>query len=452
MDNTGWLQTLLNLEPVTLIVLLMILFSFVQGLRRGARGSSQRLFSFLWEGLLLIVSLAGAARLAQLASEPAAEWLRKRIILPSHELGAPEQAWYTFLTSVRDLPLLRAGVLFLLAYLLLRLLLSALTPLAWRLFAALSRPRRDEEAEEEAYRRFNERQYRDGPYDSRGHVRAHEPNGRYDRRYESLYDNRYGYGEEEEEYGYEEEERPRRFRRGGGRLASHAAGAVLGGLHGIGRAIVLLAVLFLYVSLFPTAPLAAGIESSPVYRQAADKLLEPVAGGLLEGGGPVITEAVGSELQQVMQRKYEIVDNHIPEEIDKAAQKIVEGADSDRERAKRLYDWLGTRIAYDWDKADNYTERGVWKEQTPQETFRSRKGVCIDTSRLYAVMARSVGLEVKIVTGLGADGRGGFGSHAWNQVKLADENGKWIKLDATWASSGAWFDSPDFDKTHIEQA
>ncbi|OXM13088.1 transglutaminase domain-containing protein [Paenibacillus herberti] len=408
MDNTGWLQTLLNLEPVTLVVLLLILFSLLQGLRRGARGSSMRLFSFLWEGMLLVVSLLGAARLAQLFSEPAAAWLQRTVVVPQQELGTLEQAWYTFLTSVRDLPLLRMGVLFLLAYILLRLLLSGLTPLAWRLFASASRPRR------------SEADYRDERVE-----------------------------EHDEEYATES--RSERWG-GGGRIVSHAAGALLGGLHGIGRALVLLVVLFLYVSLFPTAPLTSGIESSPVYRQAADKLLQPVAGGLLAESGPVISEAVGSELQQIMQRKYDIVDNYIPEEIDEAAKQVTAGAGGDRERAEKLYDWLGTRIAYDWDKANNYTERGVWKEQSPEDTFSSRKGVCIDTSRLYAIMARSVGLEVRIVTGLGADGKGGFGSHAWNEVKLADENAKWIPLDATWAQSGDWFDSPDFDKTHIAKA
>ena len=65
----------------------------------------------------------------------------------------------------------------------------------------------------------------------------------------------------------------------------------------------------------------------------------------------------------------------------------------------------------------------MWKEQTPKETFSSGKGVCIDTARLYSVMARAVGLETRVVTGKGADGRGGFGNHAWNEVKLGDENG-----------------------------
>src|SRR5690606_31483883 len=114
--------------------------------------------------------------------------------------------------------------------------------------------------------------------------------------------------------------------------------------------------------------------------------------------------------------------------------------------ARELYDWIGTRIEYDWDKADTYTELGEWREQSPEDTFRTRKGVCIDVARLYAVMARTAGLDVRVVTGLGADGNGGYGPHAWNEVRIG---GSWIPLDATWASSGDWFNPPDFERAHI---
>lgn len=93
----------------------------------------------------------------------------------------------------------------------------------------------------------------------------------------------------------------------------------------------------------------------------------------------------------------------------------------------------------------------IWKEQTPEETYATRKGVCIDYSRLYAVMARSIGLEVKVVTGLGYDGRGGYGPHAWNEVYLNDSS-KWVPLDSTWVSSGGnWFNPPNFNQTHIRE-
>ncbi|MNR04313.1 Transglutaminase-like superfamily protein [compost metagenome] len=104
-----------------------------------------------------------------------------------------------------------------------------------------------------------------------------------------------------------------------------------------------------------------------------------------------------------------------------------------------LYSWVGTRVQYDWNKVKLYEEQRIWKEQTPEDTFNTKEGVCIDYSRLYAQMARSVGLDVKVVTGLGYDGQGGYGPHAWNEVYLRETN-KWVPLDSTWVASGAnWF-------------
>ncbi|ALS26738.1 transglutaminase-like domain-containing protein [Paenibacillus cisolokensis] len=238
--------------------------------------------------------------------------------------------------------------------------------------------------------------------------------------------------------------------RSAGSLASRAAGALIGAVHGAGRSLVLLAALFIYVSLVPGGPLAEGIRSSPLYGEASERLLQPVAGSMLADRGPVLTKAVEEEFQRILQRKYEIIDYNIPDDIAAAALQVTKDERTAEGKAKALYNWLGTRIAYDWEKARNYEERGIWKEQTPQYTFEHRKGVCIDTARLYALMARAAGLEARVVTGLGADGQGGFGPHAWNEVKVDD--GRWIPLDATWASSGNWFDPPNFDETHIRGA
>ena len=114
-----------------------------------------------------------------------------------------------------------------------------------------------------------------------------------------------------------------------------------------------------------------------------------------------------------------------------------------------MYDWVGSRVVYDYIKVEDYEGKGIWHEQNPQMTFDTKRGVCIDYSRLYAVMARSQGLQVKVVTGLGYDGRGSYGPHAWNEVYLSEKN-KWIPLDTTWAGSGDWFNPPAFSDTHIE--
>ncbi|SFE14918.1 Transglutaminase-like superfamily protein [Paenibacillus catalpae] len=371
-------------EPVSLIVLLLLLVSLLQGMRRGASGSARRLFFFVWDGVIMIVCLVLAGQIAGGLSPKAADWLSAHVEVPQRELGATSQAWYTFITSLRDFALLRYGILFLLSYLLLRLAASFLVPLLEMLFAARQRPGRHESMD----------------------------------------------------------------RLPGGRAASRAAGAVFGTVHGAGRAFVFVAALFIYVSLAPNGLWSGTIQQSPLYMKAS-AVLEPVAGDMLTGRGPVLAEAVQAEFQNVLQRKYEIIDYNIPADIEQAALQITKDKSGEEEKARALYDWLGSRIAYDWDKADNYVDNGVWKEQTPEETFETRKGVCIDVARLYAVMARASGLEVKVVTGTGLDGNGGSGPHAWNEVKIGGENGSWIPLDATWASSGDWFNPDNFDKTHI---
>ncbi|MFC4775562.1 transglutaminase domain-containing protein [Paenibacillus sp. GCM10023252] len=373
-------------EPVAFVVLLIIFGSLLQGMLRGASGSARRLFLFAWETVVVLACILLSWQLATWLSPLAADWLSQRVEVPKEELKPFAQAWYTFVTSVRDFALLRFGLLFLLLYSLLRFVLSFLAPLVLGLFTAVAGKAGDAPR----------------------------------RREEQLL----------------------------GRASSRVTGAVLGAVHGSGRSFLLLGILFIYVSLMPGGPLVKGIEDSALYKETA-QLLGPVAGDVLSGRGPVLADAVQTEFQNILKRKYEMIDYAVPAEIEEAALHITKDSPSDEVKARALYDWLGTRIAYDWDKARAYEQRGVWKEQTPEDTFRSRKGVCIDVARLYAMMARTAGLEVQVVTGLGADGRGGFGPHAWNEVKLG---GQWVPLDATWASSGDWFNPKDFDATHIREA
>ncbi|AGA57047.1 transglutaminase-like enzyme, predicted cysteine protease [Thermobacillus composti KWC4] len=374
-------------EPVAVAVAIIIAVSLWQGMKRGAPGSAKHLLLFLWETVCTIASLALAVRFAT-AFGPVVEsrLMDADLRPPAGEMDNWSLAWHTFITGVRDFSLLRFGLLFLIGYLVIRLLLRLLAAAALTLVA--------------------------GAGSKAGALRMRAPAAA-----------------------------------PGGAL-SRAAGAALGFVHGGGRALVLMAALFVYVSLLPNAPLAARIESSPLYREASDRLLEPVAGGVMAEQGPVLSRAVEAEFRRILQRRYEIIDRDVPDDIREAALRITAGAKDDEAKARALYDWVGTRIAYDWDKADAYTERGEWREQTPEDTFRTRRGVCIDIARLYAVMARSAGLEARVVTGLGADGRGGFGPHAWNEVRAGEQ---WIPLDATWATSGDWFNPPDFDRTHVRE-
>ncbi|MGG1312203.1 MULTISPECIES: transglutaminase domain-containing protein [Cohnella] len=236
-----------------------------------------------------------------------------------------------------------------------------------------------------------------------------------------------------------------------GGAASRVLGGAIGAALGCGRALLVTAVLFAYCSLWPKGPYADYIQQSGLYRQAASQIIEPAAGALITERLPVFAAQMQSELNQLWQKRYDVIDADLPEDIVSAAVSITEGAEGDKAKARALYDWVGSRIAYDNDKVIAYEQRGEWREQTPEDTFRTRKGVCIDYARLYAAMARAVGLNVRVVTGLGYDGRGGYGPHAWNEVWLSEEN-RWAPLDATWASTGDWFDPEGFQDTHIRQA
>jgi hypothetical protein len=235
------------------------------------------------------------------------------------------------------------------------------------------------------------------------------------------------------------------------RWASAAVGGAIGVATGAVRGLLLIAGLMVVGALFPDSAVSAQAAKSPLYRQGAERVITPLTGNMLSRL-PVFTQSVQAEMDQILKRKYEVLDAHVPEDVASAALEITAGKETDEEKAKALYQWVGTRVKYDWEKVRLYEEKRIWKEQTPEDTFTTRTGVCIDYSRLYASMARTVGLDVKVVTGLGSDGRGGTGSHAWNEVYLAEKQ-TWVPLDSTWVSSGGnWFNPADFYKTHIKEA
>jgi len=374
---------------LSVLLLLIIGGSAVQGALRGASGSARQLLVLVTDGAGAILSLLLAWKMMNLLSPALRDWLiRLDIRIPDRELGTVSQIYYTLVTGFRDFSLMRSGAVLLVSYILIRQLLSALL-LPWM------------------YRWYQGR--REG-----GSVAGGARGGR-------------------------------------SSWISTPTGAFIGSLTGTGRALMLVAVLFVYTSLFPGTPFTGYVQQSSLYQKGAKEVIEPFTGDVLDQL-PVFTKAVEEEFGNILRRKYEVLDARIPEDIASAAKEITAKKTTEEEKARALYQWVGTRVAYDWEKVRLYEEKRIWKEQTPEDTFRTREGVCIDYSRLYAVMARSVGLDVKVVTGLGYDGRGGYGPHAWNEVYLSAED-KWVPLDSTWVSSGGnWFNPTNFYDTHIKEA
>jgi hypothetical protein len=236
-----------------------------------------------------------------------------------------------------------------------------------------------------------------------------------------------------------------------GGTVSRSIGGLIGTALGTGRALLFTAVLFAYCALLPQGPMTEYIQQSGLYREIAAQVIRPATGTLLEERLPVFAQSMTSELDQLWQRRYDVIDAELPDDIVAAAVSVTKDQTKDETKARVLYDWVGSRITYDNDKVKAYEEQGDWWEQNPEQTFKTRRGVCIDYARLYAAMARAVNLDVRVVTGLGYDGRGGYGPHAWNEVYLSEQQ-RWISLDSTWAKTGNWFDSPGFSDTHKRQA
>ncbi|MDO7907080.1 transglutaminase domain-containing protein [Paenibacillus sp. JX-17] len=375
----GWMNSLMNLNGITILIMCILALSLLQGWWRGASRSAGALLHLVVDGILTIAALFCAVGTAMWLSPYAADRLQAyTAALPAQQLSSWQEIYYTIVSAIANFPLLRFGILFLISYMIIRGLLRLASDLL------ISRK-------------------------IRSHAAA--------------------------------EGRPG--------LVSRLAGAGIGTLIGAARAIFVIALLFVGVSLYPNSSFSSYIQSSPVYKQGAQSVIEPLSGTFVKDKLPVFTQAVEKEMNGILQQKYDIIDRHISSDIQQAAAQVAGTGGSDEEKARRLYDWVGSRISYDYDKVTNYEERGIWHEQNPQETFTTRKGVCIDYARLYAMMARSVGLDVRVVTGLGYNGQGGYGPHAWNEVYLSQSK-QWVPLDPTWKQSGDWFNPPNFAQTHIK--
>ena len=138
-------------------------------------------------------------------------------------------------------------------------------------------------------------------------------------------------------------------------------------------------------------------------------------------------------------------------EIDSKAIQLTKGALSDRERAKILYEWIGSNIEYDNEKAEKVLS-GIDSNQMPESgarcAFNTRNGVCFDKACLYVAMSRAIGLKVRLISGEAFDGEKYVG-HAWNQVYLKDKN-IWINVDTTFYEAGNYFDSNLFNEHKVE--
>lgn len=125
---SAWIDSVRDGNGITVLLLLIVAFSMIQGWRRGASRSAGKLVSFLGDALLRIGGLVISIPFTLWLSPKAGEWLGAISALPDRELRFWEQVYYTAVKSLADFPLLRFAVLFMISYglivFMLRLLIS----------------------------------------------------------------------------------------------------------------------------------------------------------------------------------------------------------------------------------------------------------------------------------------------------------------------------------------
>ncbi|MFD3156082.1 transglutaminase domain-containing protein [Haloimpatiens sp. FM7330] len=133
-------------------------------------------------------------------------------------------------------------------------------------------------------------------------------------------------------------------------------------------------------------------------------------------------------------------------EINTFAKELVSGIQSDRQKGKKIYNWIAKNISYDNDKAEKIFRNEYDEKSGAIPTYYSRSGICFDYACLFVAMCRANNIKVRLITGKGFNGVSWVG-HAWNQIYV-EEEGKWINVDATFAKGGNYFDSRRFALDH----
>ena len=89
---------------------------------------------------------------------------------------------------------------------------------------------------------------------------------------------------------------------------------------------MMIVLLFIVVTLFPNSSFSQYVQASTVYQQGAHTVIEPLTGDLIKEKLPVFTRSVEAELNGILQRKYEVIDANVPQDIELAAAKVTEGS------------------------------------------------------------------------------------------------------------------------------
>ena len=133
-------------------------------------------------------------------------------------------------------------------------------------------------------------------------------------------------------------------------------------------------------------------------------------------------------------------------QIDTFSRNLTAKQNTTIKKAEVLYNWVGSNIAYDHNKANQVLNNDFNVTSGAIPTFDSRMGICFDYATLYVAACRANNIKVRLITGEGFNGVS-WVSHAWNQVYIP-EDGKWINVDTTFYKGGNYFNSLRFPLDH----
>lgn len=135
-------------------------------------------------------------------------------------------------------------------------------------------------------------------------------------------------------------------------------------------------------------------------------------------------------------------------DIDDFSRKIAANKKESYKKSYEIYRWISKNISYDYDKAKRILNNDFSKKSGAINTFNTKKGICFDYSSLFVAMCRANNIKVRMVTGMGFDGRT-WVSHSWNQFYDEDKN-TWVNVDTTFGVAGDYFNSRRFLLDHKE--
>lgn len=135
------------------------------------------------------------------------------------------------------------------------------------------------------------------------------------------------------------------------------------------------------------------------------------------------------------------------------ALEVTNGCTTDEQKIKELHDWMCLNFAYDYEQLLN---RSYYNAADPEWVFENKTAVCSGFSRLFNIMATSVGVPCIDVIGYGAGG-GSIANgtntsslssnHEWNMVYLNDS---WRILDVTWDCSNKYYGTHANGSSYID--